>query len=75
MHICIRVVINFFFYMSCSERFKEDYEKLEALLQTLPNKISHEVMVSLVVGGEEAFEYRSKVFNSLKPREQGSLVH
>ena len=45
MHICIRVVINFF-YMSCSERFKEDYEKLEALLQTLPNKTSHEVMVS-----------------------------
>lgn len=27
------------------ERFKEDYEKLEALLQTLPNKTSHEVMV------------------------------
>ncbi|PFX32262.1 Unconventional prefoldin RPB5 interactor [Stylophora pistillata] len=27
------------------ERFKEDYEKLEALLNTLPNKTSHEVMI------------------------------
>lgn len=32
-----------------SERFKQDYEKLEALLQTLPNKTTHEVMVRLKV--------------------------
>lgn len=38
-----------------SERFKNDYEKLEALLQTLPNKTTHEVMVRLKV-----FFYGSK---------------
>lgn len=32
-----------------SERFKQDYDKLEALLQTLPNKTTHEVMVRLKV--------------------------
>ena len=32
-----------------SEKFKQDYEKLEELLKTLPHKTSHEVMVSVIM--------------------------
>lgn len=31
-----------------SENYKQDYEKLEELLKTLPNRTTHEVMVRLV---------------------------
>ena len=39
-----------FFCVVFSEKFKEDYGKLEALLQSLPNKTTHEVMVSFCRG-------------------------
>lgn len=31
-----------------SEKYKQDYEKLEELLKTLPNRTTHEVMVRLI---------------------------
>lgn len=39
--LCLNAVFFFLF----SEKFKQDYEKLEELLKTLSLKTSHEVMV------------------------------
>ena len=53
--LCLNAVLLFLF----SEKFKQDYEKLEELLKTLPLKTSHEVMVGDLLGCTSTMKWPS----------------